>query len=209
MPKPAGRGPYAKSVEVQQRILDACIAAFDEVGFHGVSMAAIARRVGISHNGLLHHYPDKHALLAAVLEREDLRAAAYIEAHRLEAAIDGVELLRSLIDGLHDGAGPLGVRELSVVLSAEATSQSHPGHVGFGTRYASIRRFLTRLFQRLHDDGQLATSGPPDVIALAAVALLEGLQKQALFDPELDIAAAATTLLSPLVPALRRADDDS
>jgi len=73
------RGPYAKSVEVKRGILEACIAAFGSGGFHGASMAEIARRAGISHTGLLYHFPQKEALLTAVLEMQDQRAAAYLE----------------------------------------------------------------------------------------------------------------------------------
>lgn len=52
MPKPAHksgeRGPYAGGVARREAILDATVDMIAEVGYHGLSMRDVARRVGIS-----------------------------------------------------------------------------------------------------------------------------------------------------------------
>ena len=63
------RGPYAGGLARRQKILDTTVALLGEVGYYGLSMRDIARRVGISHPGVIYHFPTKEALLAAVIER--------------------------------------------------------------------------------------------------------------------------------------------
>jgi AcrR family transcriptional regulator len=86
------------------RILQASLALFAETGFHGTSIRAIARRVGINSATLYAHYPSKeqvladlvligHAELAARMTRAvaalppespaDVRLAALVHAHVL------------------------------------------------------------------------------------------------------------------------------
>lgn len=51
------------------QLLDAAQAVFAESGFEATSIAAIARRAGVSDGLLYRYFDDKRALLAAVLER--------------------------------------------------------------------------------------------------------------------------------------------
>jgi len=61
--KVAGQTP------TDERILSAAEAAFAEHGRDGVSLSAIASEVGIRAPSLLYHFPTKHKLYAAVIER--------------------------------------------------------------------------------------------------------------------------------------------
>jgi ubiquinone biosynthesis protein COQ9 len=61
------RGPYAKTEEKRRVILDAALEVFAKSGYRSGSIRDIADRVGMSEAGLLHHFPNKSALLAAVL----------------------------------------------------------------------------------------------------------------------------------------------
>ena len=65
-----GRG-YAKGRAKREEILQAAVVLFGEVGFHAASQRELASRVGMSHPGLLHHFPTKVALLEAVLDYRD------------------------------------------------------------------------------------------------------------------------------------------
>jgi len=55
--------------QIDERILDEAAALFARRGFAKTSVQAVADAVGLSKAGLLHHYPSKDALLAALLER--------------------------------------------------------------------------------------------------------------------------------------------
>lgn len=197
------RGSYAKTVEVRRGIVAACIDAFGESGFHGASMAEIARKAGVSHTGLLHHFPRKENLLAAVLSLQDERAAEYLAAHQSIETMDAVDVLHGMISALTDRSRPQGMLELAAVLGGEAVAGSHPAHAHFAERNAAIRRFLARVYMDLANADRLRGSLSPDVLALSTLALLEGLQNQWLFDPQLDVDAAATLTLSAFVPELK------
>lgn len=51
----------------RQRLLEAAIAAFSEGGYAGSSIAAIARRAGVSKSTVFHHFPSKEALYLTVI----------------------------------------------------------------------------------------------------------------------------------------------
>lgn len=62
------------------RIVAVAFEHFAQHWFRGGSLARIAREVGISQTGLLHHFPSKAALLQAVLGARDLRDLTAAEA---------------------------------------------------------------------------------------------------------------------------------
>ncbi|HMH65631.1 MAG TPA: TetR family transcriptional regulator, partial [Rhizomicrobium sp.] len=52
----------------QTRIFAAARALFDEAGLEGLSMRRIAEKVGITPMAIYRHYPDKDALLNALMQ---------------------------------------------------------------------------------------------------------------------------------------------
>jgi AcrR family transcriptional regulator len=196
---------YAKSAAVQRTILEACSAAFGESGFHGVSMAEIARRAGISHTGLLHHFPRKEALLTAILALQDERTAEQMHERGRSADRDPVDVLREMVVSLMDEEPEVGIVELSAVLSGEATSLSHPAHAYFQGRYRNIRRYVGRQFARLAEEGRLASTQDAEHLAALLIASVEGLHQQWLYerDATVPIAAIVEGLLAALIPELR------
>lgn len=192
---------YAKTAEVRKTIVDACLLAFGESGFHGASMAEIARRAGISHTGLLHHFPRKESLLTAVLDRQDQHSADYLRAHDvLDADADPLEVLRGLTATLIERDRQTGLIELSAVLTGEATVQGHPAHEHFRRRYRHIRSFVTRVFVRLQDDGRVSSPLSPEALAALLIAAMDGLHTQWLFDREsIDADRAVADFLATFV----------
>lgn len=194
---------YAKSAGVRRTILEACSETFGETGFHGASMAEIARRAGISHTGLLHHFPRKEDLLMGVLELQDERSAQFL---RDNGAFDGdpLLLLRGMLRTLVIRDRDAGLAELSAVLLGEATVTTHPAHDFFATRYRHIRSFLTRVFIELETQGRLRAGLRPDQLAIATIALTEGAHRQRRFaDADaFDADGFVEDVLSSFVPDL-------
>ncbi len=100
------------------RVVAAAEALFAERGFEGTSLRDIGRAVEMSNPSLLHHFPTKRRLYAAVLER--IAASLDEVAATMEAAPGGPRgQLRALVDGLmrwhaaNPGYGRLVVRELA------------------------------------------------------------------------------------------------
>ena len=65
------RGGYAKGRERRDAILAAANEVFATRGFRGASLATIAKRVGMSEPGLLHHFASKEELLLELLKLRD------------------------------------------------------------------------------------------------------------------------------------------
>ncbi|MBF4460114.1 TetR/AcrR family transcriptional regulator [Pseudoclavibacter sp. VKM Ac-2867] len=200
---------YAKSARIRAGIVDACARVFRESGFHGTSMAQIARDAEVSYTGLLHHFPRKEQLLTAVLDVEDQRRAEFLRAHRtFSAEADPVQVLRELSTMLLDRKTEPGLIQLTAVLVGEATSTTHPAHQHFVERFTNIRSFMTRLFTSLHEQGR--TSGPltPAEMAAVTIATIDGLQTQWLFaQGEIDTEKLVRGVLSMLVPELAQDAD--
>lgn len=187
---PAGRGPYAKTAGVRQKVVDAAAA-----GYHGTSMSAVARRAGISNTGLLHHFSTEEALLVAVLEQHDQRAQDYLAAH------NALDMLTGMLD--------IAVREITAdiasaaaVVTGEATTPAHPAHPHFATRYDQGRRFYTRVYTALAARGALRTCLPPETLADITASFLDGLRTRRLFGPDdIDVAATVHGFMNGLILA--------
>jgi len=172
------RGQYAKTRERRKAILDAALEVFSEGGYRAGSLREIAQRVGISEAGLLHHFPNKGALLEAVLDHRDDRSREMVP---LESG-DGAAMMRGLIRLAEYNASVPGVVELYCTLSAEATSSDHPAHGYFVRRYVYTRTNIERGFANLADRGLLRPGVTPYRCAVALIALMDGLQVQWLLD---------------------------
>lgn len=192
---------YAKTAEVRRSIVDACLAAFGESGFHGASMAEISRRAGISHTGLLHHFPRKENLLTAVLDRQDQHSAEFLRVHDvLDEEADPLEVLYGLTTTLIARDQQIGLVELGAVLTGEATAPGHPAHGYFRRRYRNVRSFMTRLFLRLERDGRVRSPLPADALASLLIAVMDGLHTQWLFDRDaVDVDRAVSEFLATIV----------
>ncbi|MGC3992602.1 MAG: TetR/AcrR family transcriptional regulator [Propionicimonas sp.] len=168
------------SAQRRQQIMDAAVAAFTEAGFNGTSIREVAIRAGMSHTGVLHHFPDKTALLEAVLDR-------YLEGGLQEVRIDpddGLSLLRGLVAlAEHDLTDPDSLR-MYRMLSSEALSPTHPAHGYFTRWYAQVRDWATTGLEDLRRRGLYAQPDLPIPDAAAQIAgMRDGLDPQWLLDP--------------------------
>ena len=174
---PTPRG-YAKGRAKRREIVEQATALFGEVGYRSASLREIAARCGMSHPGLLHHFPSKEALLAAVLAHRD-----EVDAERFPlSGGTGVERLTHLVRLTEHNAHVPGIVELFAVLSAEASAPDHPAHAYFVQRYARVRAALAEGFDLVARDGLLRPGLDPDRVAVAVIALMDGLQVQWLLD---------------------------
>lgn len=123
------RGSYAKGQARRQAIVDEALAVFSRTGFHSGSLREIAKRVGLTPAGLMHHFADKEELFGEVLRQRDdkVRAAAGDPAeHTLVQQAEKVVAYNQTTRGL---------TSLYAIVSAEATDSEHPSHAHFAERY--------------------------------------------------------------------------
>lgn len=170
---------YAKGRAKRREIIDRAVTLFGEVGYRGASLREIAGRCGISHPGLLHHFPTKEALLLAVLEHRDEVDSVWVAGGDDDDPVSG---LRRLVEVVERNTGRRPVVELYAVLSAEATSADHPAHEYFQDRYRRALGAVRSAYERARDAGALRDGVEPGTAARHLVALMDGLQVQWLLD---------------------------
>ncbi|WNM24777.1 TetR/AcrR family transcriptional regulator [Demequina capsici] len=181
----------AASALRREQILDAAVEAFSDKGFNGTSIRDVAARAHLSHTGVLHHFPDKTALLEAVLDRAVHRAGDEFE---LDAG-DGATFMRGFVAlAARDASRGVDAPETRMfrMISAEALSPTHPAHGYMRRWYSEVRGHATAALKDLADRGLLRI--PREDIPLAAgqiAGLRDGLDPQWLLDPDsVDLVAA-------------------
>ena len=167
--------------ERRQQILTAAAEAFGEAGYNATSLRDVAGRAGLSHTGLLHHFPDKPGLLEAVIDAQVARAAASFP---LESD-DGEAFLRALVDvARRDVQQPADVR-LFATIAAEALSPGHPAHGYMARWYERVRARLAAAFHDLEARGRYRGRPlTPEQAAVHVTAMRDGATLQWLLDPE-------------------------
>jgi len=153
-------------------ILRAALEVIAERGYRGASMAAVAERVGLTQQGLLHYFRTKDALLVAVLEERDQWDA--VPAGRWRP-----DLLASLVE--YNAMRPGIVQTFSALLG-ESVTEGHPARGFFTERYEKVRANMAATL-RLEYGERLPGGLTPERAAPLLVAVMDGLQYQWLLDP--------------------------
>ncbi len=167
-------GGYAKGRAKRAEAIQAAIVSIAESGFHGASLRDIAARAGISHAGLLYHFPTKAHLLKAVLERRDEVDGADVA----EDVAQGRSFLEAMVRLAARNARRRPLVEAFAVLAAEATTPDHPAHAYFQMHYATGVALATQGFRELQLAGRLRPEADPPHEGRQWIALMDGLQIQ-------------------------------
>jgi len=173
MPYGDGMSARARSEERRAEIVRAALEVIAERGYRGASLAAVAERVGLTQQGLLHHFPTKEALLVAVLEERDQWDAVPDTRWR-------VDLLTSLVE--YNAMRP-GIIQTFSALLGESVTEGHPAREYFTERYTRVRESMAAVLRTAYGD-RLPNGLTPERTAPLLVAVMDGLQYQWLLDPE-------------------------
>ncbi len=190
----------------REQIIDESLRVFAEQGYRNASTAEIAERCGLSQPGLWHYFPNKAALLTAVLAQRDLRD---LERFAAGERLRGVGALRRLQVLVRANESVPGLVQLFTVVSGEAVTADHPAREWATRHYRALRDRLVEALREGIDDGELRAD--LDVAALAGqiVATIDGLQLQWLLDPErVDMAAFFDDYIEGLIARIRVEDSD-
>ncbi|MFC9682146.1 TetR/AcrR family transcriptional regulator [Streptomyces sp. NPDC056948] len=163
----------ARSEERRAEIVRATLEVIAERGYRGASLTSVAERVGLTQQGLLHHFPTKEALLVAVLQDRDRWDA--MPAGRLR-----LDLLASLVE--YNAMRPAIIQTFSALLG-ESVTEDHPARGYFTERYVGVRAGMAEVLRAEYGD-RLPSGLTPERAAPLLVAILDGLQYQWLLDPE-------------------------
>lgn len=168
--------------QTRQRAIDIAVTEISESGFHKMTIADVAAKTGVSQSGLLHHFPSKVALLAAVLEKREREDSEFLFGDGTTplgwAAFDA---LTSLV--ARNSTRPEWVK-LFVRVAAEATDAEHPAHEWITHHYQGIRTWLTDAVRHGIDSGEFRPDVPVDLVVTNTIAALDGIQQQWVIAPE-------------------------
>ncbi|MDT9682846.1 TetR/AcrR family transcriptional regulator [Streptomyces sp. TRM76323] len=189
MSEPSVNAPRrpSKGERTRARILDSATELFSRSGFNAVSLRDIAAHAGLTHAGLLHHFPGKEAVLIEVLSRRDRIDAQSVFPGIVRPGTPEPgpgERLRRLVGLVARNSGTPGIVGLYAKLSAEATDPGHPAHHYFKERYRVLREEVTVLVEALQAEAGAPARSAPETVARQLLALMDGLQTQWLLEPE-------------------------
>lgn len=114
----------------------------------------MAERVGLTQQGLLHHFPTKDALLVAVLKDRDQWDA-------MPATQSRMDLLASLVE--YNAMRP-GIIQTFSALLGESVTEGHPARAYFTDRYRQVRESMAAVLRTEYGDrlpNGLTPSGRP------------------------------------------------
>ncbi|OIJ65423.1 TetR family transcriptional regulator [Streptomyces mangrovisoli] len=172
----------------REEILNTALEIVSRVGYSRATVRELAQAVGLSQTGLLHYFGTKEQLFVEILRRRD-----EVDEHVLaggSTAPDGtpLDLPGGMSALLRHNAQVPGLVQLYSRFSSEATEENHPAHGYFQDRYASARSAVGALIRREQEAGSLPDSLDADRAAVLLFALMDGLQTQWMYDPEIDMA---------------------
>jgi AcrR family transcriptional regulator len=179
-------GGYAKGRARRRAIIEIAAQQFAQRGFVSATILEIAAACGISRAGLLHHFPDKAALLQAVLEDRDFQDHHWFTPYiRIRG---GIGILRGMVDLAEHNRQQPGLVELFARLSIEATDPDHPANGYFRERYDRVRAGTAQALRSAARAGYLRPGIDPDKASVCLTAVMDGLQVQWLLDDRIDMA---------------------
>lgn len=180
----------------REEIVRAAIEVIAERGYRGASLAAVADKVGLSQQGLLHYFPSKEDLLIGVLqfrEQTDTGGRDTIAEPMSMAATQGVVEANAHREAI--------VRTFSALLG-ESVTGDHPAAEYFRLRYRRVRVALTATLRQEWGD-RLPSGLTPEEAAPLVIAIMDGLQFQWLHEPEtFDMPAAFRAFVRLLDPKM-------
>jgi AcrR family transcriptional regulator len=177
-------------------IVEAATRLFSQRGYKGTTVAAVAAEVGLTDAGVLHHFPTKHDLVMAALNRT---ARSQREQFREQMEAGGLEALRRLRtwgEVMESSPHEMGVQ---IALSTEAIEPASPLHGVFVRRYERLRDLLAGAVEEGIARGEIRPDVDAAHEASAVIAVLDGLRLQWFFGGIPSLADAIRSYVDHLV----------
>ncbi|PDS43910.1 TetR family transcriptional regulator [Rhizobium anhuiense] len=180
-------------------ILTAAMRRFAEDGYQNAAIGDVARDVGLSLPGLLHHFPTKVDLLLAILDKRDLESESFTGIHR--ADLRG--LLKGMVEVFRRNAEMVEVIRAFAILNAESLMKDHPAKAWFLNRATQLQNDIVATVDRAVADGSIDGRIDGKAIAAELIAVMDGLQMLWLRDPaRFDMVGGLEAYVSRLLASL-------
>ncbi|MFJ4166887.1 TetR/AcrR family transcriptional regulator [Microbacterium sp. NPDC089698] len=165
------RGQYRSSTLRRQQILRTGVQIVDEQGPEALTIAAVARAIGVPDQTVQYHYSSRDHLLVGVVESREADDAA-----GLRAALDPekdltIEVFRNLL--LPDPADNW--LRLYSLLGGQSTVPGHPAAAFFAQRTRAALAGLAEIITRLQSSGEVHPELDAQAAARQVLGYVEGM----------------------------------
>jgi len=178
-------------------LLDAATVVFAKDGYAAASMRDVAEIAGITTVGLLHHFPNKVALLQALLDRRDRRVTEQFAELEMAPTLDNFLAFVRL--SMHLSVHNLPECQASMMISVESLSDQHPAWPWYKEKFALTHAHAQAHLSALAEQGEIRGDIDVKLLATEIFAVMDGLQIQWLRAPDqVDVEAVFDAYLSRL-----------
>ncbi|MBR2688461.1 MAG: TetR/AcrR family transcriptional regulator [Aquamicrobium sp.] len=164
----------------RQQILQAAVACFARKGFHRTSTAEICAEAGMSPGNLFYYFPNKQAIIAAIVEEERRQTADYFE-----GTIQSADLFAELLDFMDivlELASDPTYLKLALEIAAEAMRDEEIGKL-VTKNDNELQVALNTLLRNAAARGQVDPTLDPADSARWIAALIDGVFSRVAIDP--------------------------
>lgn len=161
----------ARSETTRQKILDAAIDLFGEVGYAAAGLGEIIERAGMTKGALYHHFDSKEALATAIIEqgttltRDAFRHVSESTSPALERLIHGVFLVTDLL-----------VADKTARTAEQLTRGLADFNSAAGQVWISRLDAMTTLASQASDEGDLREGLAPTIVGESMINAMLGAQ---------------------------------
>lgn len=193
------RGPYRKSTQTRQQILDAALRIFARESVDAGSLRSVASAIGVSHAALRYYFPNREALLIAVYEAHEGRDSDD------DWLGTSVSPFPGMIDDAARNRAVPGLVQLYATLTADAIQPESPAATAFvSERFARLRTQIAARVQVGQVAGVVRPDIDPEDVATLIIAASDGLQVQWLLEPDVVDVGRVLRLLEVLTTSSER-----
>jgi len=160
-----------RAVAARAAILDAAAGEFDERGYLGTSMDAVAERAGLTKGALYFHFTSKADLAGAVIARQHEVSRRYGEA----AAARGTTPLEVLM-WMSQGLASQMIHETVVSAGIRLSTEAATADVARQDPYADWIAVVTDLVRQGIDAGEVDPAWDPELVGRVVIPAYTGVQ---------------------------------
>lgn len=199
-----------EAAATRDSILDAAEKLFVQQGVSRTTLQHIATEAGVTRGAIYWHFDDKGALFNAMMERATLPLEAELQVLDQAESADPLNDLRDYMMAVlrRTVEDPQARRVFEIVtLKVEFVDDDEMSAVR-QRRQDNLNRWMARAERRVKlakEKGQISCEGDAATAALAMWAMIDGLIRNWMFDPEhFDLLKMGQCVIDPYMDGLRR-----
>jgi TetR/AcrR family acrAB operon transcriptional repressor len=200
-----------EAAATRDSILDAAEKLFVQQGVSRTTLQHIATEAGVTRGAIYWHFDDKGALFNAMMERATLPLEAELQVLDQSESTDPLGDLRDYMMAVlrRTVEDPQARRVFEIVtLKVEFIDDDHDMKAVRQRRQDNLNNWMARAERRIKmakDKGQITCKGDAATAALAMWAMIDGLIRNWLFDPEqFDLLKMGQCVIDPYMDGLRK-----